>query len=779
MSRLPERLRAFLKEAGMLLLVSWALLKPALQILMLSRESGFAFALTAALSLLVAAVPQLQKRLRVFIVLGLLAGAVVWALWGPLFPALYSVTDALLSGRGATPALLLYSDILLPAMALPLVLYARLLVHGEPGFSAPLLLTTVLMMWFSGARQSIADFIPAVAAVPLMFTYAPAPEEAPLQRPSQGASRGMLRMLPVVLAITLLAVALTPPYRTTDPALEQQADKLRQAINDNFFFTDSRESFSLSAAGYQPMGDRGLGGKPQISNALVMEVDTDRKLYLRGTVLDLYNGRMWYDSISRERYGYASLRYQQLRDSLLDADLPVPSLRVPGQEAAVRLLGPLPSTLFVPQRLRQLTVGEGMVPYLNASSELFITRNLKEGDAYTFRYEPYVGGEEATRRLAEQLSAVQPQMQAGQAIYRQIPAHLQPDGVVAGLTHDIVGMETDPYRVAMLLRNYLREHYAYSLDVPDAPEDMDFVAHFLFEGKKGYCTYFASAMTVMARIAGLEARYVEGFAVSPSADGGPTLVTGQMAHAWTEVLIPGLGWVPFDATATTGNMPPSPDPQPEPPSGDPTPEPSDQPPPPGEQEQPTPEPAEAEPSPSPSPQPQEQPTQEPQPTPEDRPDEQRPRGAWWLWLLLALLVAFVVWRVRESDPHRRAHKGSPRDRVLLYWHAMIMAHQLAGRGAQPSETLRDWAVRVAPQDRGLQSLADSVSALIYGRHLADADRVMTARLYYQSAWQALSRPNRVRLLAWRVAEDILTLFLSGWRSLKDRVDPRKKLRNKR
>lgn len=51
----------------------------------------------------------------------------------------------------------------------------------------------------------------------------------------------------------------------------------------------------------------------------------------------------------------------------------------------------------------------------------------------------------------------------------------------------------------------------------------------------------------MARIAGLPARYVEGYLAVPD-ENGECVVTGRNAHAWAEVYFKGFGWVVFDAT---------------------------------------------------------------------------------------------------------------------------------------------------------------------------------------------------------------------------------------
>lgn len=84
------------------------------------------------------------------------------------------------------------------------------------------------------------------------------------------------------------------------------------------------------------------------------------------------------------------------------------------------------------------------------------------------------------------------------------------------------------------------------------PDNRDFVSWFLLDERQGYCTSFATAMAVMARMVGLPSRYVEGYAATPDAD-GVARVTQQNAHAWAEIYFTGFGWLPFDPTPGIGN----------------------------------------------------------------------------------------------------------------------------------------------------------------------------------------------------------------------------------
>lgn len=109
------------------------------------------------------------------------------------------------------------------------------------------------------------------------------------------------------------------------------------------------------------------------------------------------------------------------------------------------------------------------------------------------------------------------------------------------------------------------------------PDNRDFVSWFLLDERQGYCTSFATAMAVMARMVGLPSRYVEGYAATPDAD-GVARVTQQNAHAWAEIYFTGFGWLPFDPTPGIGNSEDgdssSDDPQSNPPTPSPSPSPT-------------------------------------------------------------------------------------------------------------------------------------------------------------------------------------------------------------
>ena len=132
--------------------------------------------------------------------------------------------------------------------------------------------------------------------------------------------------------------------------------------------------------------------------------------------------------------------------------------------------------------------------------------------------------------------------------YTSLPASV-PERVYA-LARDLTSSAATPYDEAMAIESYLRNNYPYSLDVPLPAAGLDVADTFLFELKRGYCDYYATAMAVMARSVGLPARLVTGFATgSYNASTAEYIVTAADAHSWVEIYFPGLGWVEFEPTA--------------------------------------------------------------------------------------------------------------------------------------------------------------------------------------------------------------------------------------
>lgn len=117
------------------------------------------------------------------------------------------------------------------------------------------------------------------------------------------------------------------------------------------------------------------------------------------------------------------------------------------------------------------------------------------------------------------------------------------------------------------VQDFLQENYTYTLMPGVTPKNTDFVDYFLFEQRKGYCIYFASAATLIFRSLGIPARYVCGYAAFSDVFSDAKRIedeqlsnwlgagefyrlelTDANAHAWVEIYIDGFGWLPVEVT---------------------------------------------------------------------------------------------------------------------------------------------------------------------------------------------------------------------------------------
>ncbi len=132
-----------------------------------------------------------------------------------------------------------------------------------------------------------------------------------------------------------------------------------------------------------------------------------------------------------------------------------------------------------------------------------------------------------------------------------------PQGIperVKALANQLTASKPTAFDKALAIENYLRT-YPYSLDVPIPPKQQDLVDYFLFDLKKGYCDYYASAMVVLARETGIPARLALGYASGVyNINSKRFVVTEADAHSWVEVYFPGIGWVSFEPTAASPRL---------------------------------------------------------------------------------------------------------------------------------------------------------------------------------------------------------------------------------
>ena len=140
--------------------------------------------------------------------------------------------------------------------------------------------------------------------------------------------------------------------------------------------------------------------------------------------------------------------------------------------------------------------------------------------------------------------------------YLEVPQNIQ--AMIQTLAEHVTNGQSTPYDQAEAITNYLRNTIQYSTTVPSPPLGEDPAVWVLFDYKKGFCNYYASAEILMLRSIGIPARLAVGFAEGESSNtlldragnANTFTVLNRDAHAWPEVYFLGIGWVEFEPTVS-------------------------------------------------------------------------------------------------------------------------------------------------------------------------------------------------------------------------------------
>lgn len=297
--------------------------------------------------------------------------------------------------------------------------------------------------------------------------------------------------------------------------------KINSAItSENIEGSLNEKGYGLKVSGYNDSSFK-LGGKIQLDNKEAFKVKTDQSYHLKGSVKTIYTGNSWL------------VQYEELHNMFKNRDTNSRYISYFGEmkkdQMYIETINIKTNTLFTPIYTIDINYPESKSIYKDESTDIYKSSNIiKEVYKLEFideyRMKPILINK-GTDYAREDLYN-----------YTQLPDSITER--TKALVEDIVKGTDNPLEKSKRINEYLESNYNYSLDVKDVPLDKDFVDYFLFEEKKGYCVYFATAATVMNRIAGVPSRYVEGFNMPKEKNYEDFyLVTNKDAHAWTEILV--------------------------------------------------------------------------------------------------------------------------------------------------------------------------------------------------------------------------------------------------
>ena len=367
----------------------------------------------------------------------------------------------------------------------------------------------------------------------------------------------LLSSVMVILASFLPSIPIKEIANLVDDLFEQPADPslarslgLEQTPVGGSAAESHPTPTRIPNAGANAPASHHIGAAPALAQDVVMLITVDEyspppidefatihtqesvPYYWRAQTYQNYNGQSWLTGDTR------------IREFEAGQSLPVSnstqSRYIPVTQHVTRLQ-PDNSTVFA----------SGELLSLDQSSRTVTDGNGEIISAYT-ETNPYTAFSRINALDVGTLRAAGTDYPLTTRAYLQLPNDLPPR--VRDLALTLTAGEDTPFDKAVVLETYLRQ-FPYSLDVPAPPQNRDAVDYFLFDLHKGYCDYYATAMVVMARAAGLPARLVLGYSQGAyDRTNEHFVIRDSNAHTWVEVYFPDIGWVAFEPTPSQPNI---------------------------------------------------------------------------------------------------------------------------------------------------------------------------------------------------------------------------------
>lgn len=279
--------------------------------------------------------------------------------------------------------------------------------------------------------------------------------------------------------------------------------------------------------------------QPNPVEVLTVAADGDAAPYLRLTTLSRFDGRVWQPDrgdLQSQDDGFGAPEWGE-------------AIATEEENTSIRVLRMSSSWLPVPYPATDVQGLSGSWRVSPDNRTLFSRSADAVGNDYTVTSSRLMPTLEQIRAIDAAAPVIDPEAE---------PVELP--GIIAETAADVTAAASTDYDQLVALQNWFRSQFAYSLETP-VQEGFDgtgaeAVAQFL-EERSGYCVHFAGAFALMAESLGMQVRIVVGYlpgSLTEEKRGSESVfsVTSDQLHSWPEVLFPGVGWVPFEPTASLG-----------------------------------------------------------------------------------------------------------------------------------------------------------------------------------------------------------------------------------
>lgn len=365
---------------------------------------------------------------------------------------------------------------------------------------------------------------------------------------------------PIICRLGLLMISLFIVSISTLWAIHKQdalswMEHLVREIED-IFTKDTGEAYREEAT-------VDLHNKPYLDKSLMMQVEADDLIYLRGMVYETFDGTTWKEGKEALQDG---ANYHEMVKGLQ---------RVQGYGYKEEDYFRKSNYKVTPEHIAKDKV------YSHLNSVTLQKQNLEGSSTYeSIYYQPRIDSPSFIEAIAESREGLYREIGGATDLidralqmkkqYTQLPEISES---LRRLVQDITKDCKTYIEKVRAIEYYLSSQYRYTLE-PELPvnSEVNLVDYFLFQSKEGFCIHYASSMVVMVRALGIPARYVSGYKLSytippedliwttygyenlveklsPRDYGFQTYyVRDTDAHAWVEVYFEGFGWLTFEPT---------------------------------------------------------------------------------------------------------------------------------------------------------------------------------------------------------------------------------------
>ncbi|WP_066923951.1 transglutaminase family protein [Murdochiella massiliensis] len=390
------------------------------------------------------------------------------------------------------------------------------------------------------------------------------------QDPQRRDQRPPLLFAAVLLGATMALQLIFPPELFFHESISQRLRQMMPAQTGTEIST-----FSLADLGFYPQGKLRIGGPVVLKDAPYMTIHAEAPaFYLRGSSFDAFDGKSWslsapqtllplhfsehyydeFDTQQAKTFWFADVAS---RDTAIQTGLFRPTLYYLRTENPTRIVfhgGKPASVVHLKAEPPVGTDTQELLKKYNAGTAFFYSPSGMIASATDYNdhgivnldFVPLV----ANYWKGQIQESINPAKGKGKEKYRELVRSRDPE--LATILYD--NQQKDFPTLIQQMRAHFDANYRYRLDVDEIDDQTGFLDYFL-TNKEGYCVYFATAYSVLLRDIGYSTRYAEGFIIPQAKETTTKItarqITAKQAHAWTEIYLNSMGWVPVEATPSS------------------------------------------------------------------------------------------------------------------------------------------------------------------------------------------------------------------------------------